>query len=71
MYHRFEENKYPSTNIKIKDFKLHIKLIKDSGLEFISYEQFNEYVNKKNETKKVMLTIMMVLRHFMKMHGQY
>ena len=57
MYHRFEENKYPSTNIKIKDFKLHIKLIKDSGLEFISYEQFNEYVNKKNETKKVMLTI--------------
>ena len=25
MYHRFEENKYPSTNIKINDFKEHIK----------------------------------------------
>ena len=28
MYHRFEENKYPSTNIKMNDFKEHIKIIK-------------------------------------------
>ena len=28
MYHRFEENKYPSTNIKINDFKEHLKLLK-------------------------------------------
>ena len=27
MYHRFEENKYPSTNIKINDFKKHINII--------------------------------------------
>ena len=27
MYHRFEENKYPSTNIKIHDFKEQIELI--------------------------------------------
>jgi len=28
MYHRFEENKYPSTNIKINNFKDHLNLIK-------------------------------------------
>jgi len=27
MYHRFEENKYPSTNIKLDIFKKHINLI--------------------------------------------
>ena len=36
MYHRFEENKYPSTNIRIKDFKLLIDLIKESNFKFIS-----------------------------------
>ena len=29
MHHRFEENKYPSTNIKINDFKEHINIIRD------------------------------------------
>jgi hypothetical protein len=28
MYHRFEENKYPSTNIKIADFVKHLDLNK-------------------------------------------
>ena len=28
MYHRFEENKYPSTNIRINDFKNHLQMIK-------------------------------------------
>ena len=30
MYHRFEENKYPSTNIKLDIFKKHINLIKEN-----------------------------------------
>ena len=30
MYHRFEENKYPSTNIRLDIFKKHINLIKDA-----------------------------------------
>ena len=42
MYHRFEENKYPSTNIKIKDFKAHINEIKNANLEFISFEEFEK-----------------------------
>ena len=33
MYHRFEENKYPSTNIKINDFIEHLKSYNDIKLE--------------------------------------
>jgi hypothetical protein len=36
MYHRFEENKYPSTNIRINDFKEHIKIIEDKQYNFIN-----------------------------------
>ena len=57
MYHRFEENKYPSTNIRLDDFKSHINLIKELGLDFISYEEFKKYINTKNSTKKILLTI--------------
>ena len=45
MYHRFDENKYPSTNIKIQDFKSHIDLIKNSNIKFISHKEFEEFVN--------------------------
>ena len=57
MYHRFEENKYPSTNIRIKDFKSHIEYIKDSDLEFLRYEEFLKKINEVNKTKKILLTI--------------
>ena len=36
MYHRFEENKYPSTNVKINDFKEHINIIRDNNIEFLN-----------------------------------
>ena len=57
MYHRFEENKYPSTNIRINDFRTHIKLIKELNYKFISYDEFKKYINIKNRDKKVLLTI--------------
>ena len=59
MYHRFEENKYPSTNIKINDFKKHIELIKNSNIEFINEKTLKEIIlKKKNYTeKKILLTI--------------
>ncbi len=57
MYHRFEENKYPTTNIKIEDFKKQIFLIKKNGFNFIEANNFeNSLVNLKNK-KKVLLTI--------------
>ena len=57
MYHRFDENKYPSTNIKMKVFKEHIKLIEKKNYEFYSPESFNlEFANPKYD-KKILITI--------------
>ena len=57
MYHRFEENKYPSTNIKLEDFKSQIHLIEKYKYEFISHDQFESLINEKNLEKKILLTI--------------
>ena len=57
MYHRFEENKYPSTNIRIDDFKKQLNLIKESKIKFISYKDFENYIKIKNLERKVLLTI--------------
>jgi len=57
MYHRFEENKYPSTNIKIADFIKQIDLIKKSDFNFINANTFeNNLLNFKND-KKILITI--------------
>ena len=36
MYHRFHENKYPSTNIQMDVFKKQIKIIKNLNMIFIT-----------------------------------
>ena len=52
MYHRFEENKYPSTNIKIKDFKKHLEIIEENKIKFINPKNFeNELKNNKLQKK--------------------
>ena len=49
MYHRFEENKYPSTNIKIKDFIEQLKIIEKENIQFINPKNFEEsLINKKS-----------------------
>ena len=40
MYHRFDENKYPSTNIRMGDIKEHIYTIKNEGIEFVNPKDF-------------------------------
>ena len=57
MYHRFEENKYPSTNIKIADFVTQINLIKKSGFSFIDANDFEINLVKYRNKKKVLLTV--------------
>ena len=59
MYHRFEENKYPSTNIRINDFIKHIELMKNSNIEFINEKTLKEIILKKKNysEKKILLTI--------------
>ena len=57
MYHRFEENKYPSTNIKVKDFLSHINEIRNADLKFITFEEFDVSFGKNNTSRKVLLTV--------------
>ena len=57
MYHRFEENKYPSTNIKILDFKKQIEIIKQSNIKFINPKNFEEEIINNKKQRKILLTI--------------
>ena len=57
MYHRFNENKYPSTNIRMNVFKEHMRIIADSKYEFYDPKLFEkEFYTKKNE-KKILISI--------------
>ena len=57
MYHRFEENKYPSTNIKINDFKEHLKIIEESNIKFINPKNFEDELKNNKSERKILLTI--------------
>ncbi len=57
MYHRFNENKYPSTNIKMGVFKEHMKIISEKGYEFIDPKEFDYNFLIKKENKKILITI--------------
>jgi len=57
MYHRFNESKYPSTNIQIDVFKKHLQLIIDSKYEFYHPKKFENEFNTPKNKKKILLTI--------------
>ncbi len=57
MYHRFEENKYPSTNIKIDDFKRHLKIIEENKIKFINPKDFKNELQNNKLQRKILLTI--------------
>ena len=57
MYHRFNENKYPSTNIKMDIFLKHIQLINDLNYKFIHPKDFKEKFDTPKKNKSILLTI--------------
>ena len=57
MYHRFNENKYPSTNIEMDIFKKQINIIKNKNYEFEIPESFDLSFNKPKTKKKILITI--------------
>ena len=56
MYHRFNENKYPSTNIRMEVFEQQMELIKKLGYEFYDPSLFIKDFNNKKD-KKILITI--------------
>ena len=57
MYHRFDESKYPSTNIQMDVFKQQIKIIKDSKYKFYDPKNLKENFHTIKIKKKILLTI--------------
>ena len=57
MYHRFNESKYPSTNIQIEIFKEHLQIIKNSKFDFFHPKDFENQFNLPKKNKKILLTI--------------
>ena len=57
MYHRFNENKYPSTNIQMDIFLKQIQLIKDLNYDFIHPDEFKKKFNIPKKQKKILLTV--------------
>jgi len=57
MYHRFDENKYPSTNIKMEVFVKQIEMIKNANYEFYDIKEFIDNFNQPKNEKRILITI--------------
>ena len=57
MYHRFNENKYPSTNIQMDIFKEQMQIIKDLNYNFSEPGLFIDQFNKPKNNKDILITI--------------
>ncbi len=57
MYHRFNENKYPSTNIKLEVFEKQLKIIDELGIKFINPKNFTQNISQNKKERKILLTI--------------
>ena len=57
MYHRFDEKKYPSTNIQMNIFKEHMSIIKNLNYSFYDPGNLEKNFNKQKTVKKILITI--------------
>ncbi len=57
MYHRFNENKYPSTNIRMNIFDEQMQIIKSHGYEFYNPKLFEREFDITKNKKKILITI--------------
>ena len=57
MYHRFNENKYPSTNIRMNIFDEQMQMIKNLGYDFYDPKLFEKEFDEVKEKKKILVSI--------------
>ena len=57
MYHRFNENKYPSTNIQMDVFKQQIEIIRNSEYKFYNPKDLEKNFHIIKAEKKILITI--------------
>jgi len=66
MYHRFEEKKYPSTNIQMNIFEDQIEIIKLNGFKFYDPKDFINEIDLIKKNKKILITIDDAFKSFYK-----
>ena len=57
MYHRFNEHKYPSTNIQMSVFKEQMEIVKNSNYTFSNPKKFKENFTSPKTNKEILITI--------------
>ena len=57
MYHRFDENKYPSTNTQMNIFKQHVQIIKNLKYNFYDPKDLEKKFHTPKIEKKILITI--------------
>ena len=57
MYHRFNESKYPSTNIQMDVFKNQMEIIKKSNYTFSDPDRFKKDFLTPKKNKEILITI--------------
>lgn len=53
VYHRFGDDRFPSTNISNTNFELHLKHLKDQGYESLTFSQSIDYLKSRQKRRKV------------------
>ena len=57
MYHRFNEKKYPSTNIQLEIFEKQLDIIENEKIKFIHPKNFEKSLSQNKNQRKILLTI--------------
>ncbi len=57
MYHRFDESKYPSTNIQMDIFKKQLEIIENQGIKFIHPKDFKKSLSENKKDRKILFTV--------------
>jgi len=57
MYHRFNEHKYPSTNIQMNVFKEQIEIVQKSNYTFSNPKKFKKNFDTLKKNKEILITI--------------
>ena len=57
MYHRFDESKYPSTNIQMDVFERQLDIIKNEGIKFIHPKDFEKSLYENKKDRKILFTV--------------
>ena len=71
MYHRFNENKYPSTNIQMDIFRQQIKMIRELKYKFYDPKNLEKNFDVPKIEKKILITIDDAFTSFYKVAWPY